>query len=179
MANDQLDQQMAVVSFRWDDENWGKLRVHADAFPPNWGLLSQPTEKFLEEIILSGFRSRTNKVAVVATLNTWYKVFVVGMDGEIRGKPRMIRHRPPGGIQGEVFWGITRKTLHSADEARNGEFRIKYNLVPFKGPFECRSCGIKFKRYEGQICPYSCLNCPPCEKHDEASTQLQGALQAT
>lgn len=55
-----------------------------------------PAADFLREVELSKFAVRSNKHAVVTQLPTWYWVAVVGDNGEMRGKPHLVRHTLPG-----------------------------------------------------------------------------------
>ena len=61
-----------------------------------------PVERFFRSLLVtSRFASPTNKTLAIARLNTWWWITVVGDDGNMRGKPRMIRHTWPDRSQAD------------------------------------------------------------------------------
>lgn len=148
MSTTMSPDRIAVVSF--DAAAW-TVRVHefngevansfGDPCVNRWALTHQVMhgmgiERFLELITVQHFDAPDNKEVGVAVLRTWIWAAVVGNDGNMRGRPRMIRHTTPDG--GRAFW-ILKK-----DPRQRG-----YLLEPLK-EFECGWCGRRFERYAGQ-----------------------------
>jgi len=118
---------IAIISFVKDDS---ERVVHIESFEGDYlfgdgtrcwaGFALEDLEgldaKRFFDTLLTHHHDASNKRVVTVTLNTWFWVAVLGQDGQMRGRPKLIRHTLPNGSSAR--WALVLDERHQGARRR-------------------------------------------------------------